>query len=175
MNQRFFMRRHGLRAALVRAVLPVLGLLLAGCLATPPTLTAAQVDAMNARADRNLINTARRLMLARMRAAEKARLEAERLAAPSTAPELRNALQTGMYHCDLKRRVELLNVHPNRRGATLRWKQRVFNMKAVQAKTGAVRLEDTRSGLVWISIVGKSMLLDTQNGKQLANDCNRVD
>ena len=28
-----------------------------------------------------------------------------------------------------------------------------------------------QSGLTWITVVGKSMLLDTKRGKQLANEC----
>ena len=36
---------------------------------------------------------------------------------------------------------------------------------------GALRFEDKASGLTWITITGKSMLLDTRQGRQLANDC----
>jgi hypothetical protein len=44
-------------------------------------------------------------------------------------------------------------------------------MKAVNTQSGALRYEDGASGLVWIVITDKSMLLDTRQGKQLANEC----
>ena len=46
-----------------------------------------------------------------------------------------------------------------------------FLSKMQRGRIGALRYEDDASGLVWIVIVGKSMLLDTRQGKQLANDC----
>ena len=146
--------------------------ILAGCLATAPSMSQEQVSRINALSDRSLIARMQAARQAELRAEELARLEAERLAAPRTAPELSNALRAGLYQCDLKRQVEVVSVQTDRRGAMLRWNQQVFDMVAVQANTGAVRLENQQSGLVWISIVGKSMLLDTQSGKQLANDCN---
>ncbi len=44
-------------------------------------------------------------------------------------------------------------------------------MKAVHARSGALRYEDDKSGIVWLIIAGKSMLLDTKHGRQLANEC----
>jgi hypothetical protein len=44
-------------------------------------------------------------------------------------------------------------------------------MQAVGARSGALRYEDPKSGLVWLVIPSKSMLLDTKKGRQLANEC----
>ncbi len=44
-------------------------------------------------------------------------------------------------------------------------------MTTVSTTTGAVRLEDKASGLVWIQIPAKSMLLNSKQGLQLANEC----
>jgi hypothetical protein len=44
-------------------------------------------------------------------------------------------------------------------------------MHAVGARSGALRYEDPQSGLVWLVIATKSMLLDTKHGRQLANEC----
>ncbi len=44
-------------------------------------------------------------------------------------------------------------------------------MHAVGARSGALRYEDSQSGLVWLVIATKSMLLDTKHGRQLANEC----
>ncbi len=80
-------------------------------------------------------------------------------------------LTKGVYHCDLNRRVELRQVSDDHQSAILYWERRNYTMHAVSTQTGALRLEDKTSGLTWITIQGKSMLLDTKQGKQLANDC----
>ena len=51
------------------------------------------------------------------------------------------------------------------------WEKKDYTLRAVNARSGALRYEDAASGLVWLVIVGKAMLLDTKHGKQLANDC----
>ena len=84
-------------------------------------------------------------------------------------PSLR--LSTGVFHCDLNRRVEVRQVAEDKRSAIVYWERRNYTMQVVATQTGALRLEDKASGLTWITIPGKSMLLDTKQGKQLANDC----
>jgi|GEM_PF-2758775 len=102
---------------------------------------------------------------------EEARRIAEERARPKVAPELANALQVGLYNCELQRRVDIVDKLPDNRGVTLRWNRKNYEMLAVQSNTGAVRLENEASGLVWITIVGKSMLFDSVRGRQLANEC----
>jgi hypothetical protein len=51
------------------------------------------------------------------------------------------------------------------------WNKRDYTLRAVNARSGALRYEDAASGLVWLMILDKSMLLDTRQGKQLANEC----
>ena len=84
-------------------------------------------------------------------------------------PSLR--LTTGVFRCDLNRRVEVRQVADDRRSAIVYWERRNYTMHLVATQTGALRLEDKASGLTWITIPGKSMLLDTKQGRQLANDC----
>ena len=81
------------------------------------------------------------------------------------------SLKTGVYHCDLNRRVELRQVAEDKKSAILYWEKRNYTLHLVSTQTGALRLEDRTSGLTWITIPGKSMLLDTKQGRQLANDC----
>ncbi len=81
------------------------------------------------------------------------------------------AMAQGTYHCDLNRRVVVKSVSEDRSTAVLSWNQRNYRLKAVGTASGALRYEDNGSGLTWITVVGKSMLLDTRRGKQLANDC----
>ncbi|MEZ5660241.1 MAG: hypothetical protein R3E83_17410 [Burkholderiaceae bacterium] len=103
-----------------------------------------------------------------------ARLAAERARRPIAAPVLVAAMRSGEYECDLSRRVELKEVDPDGLSATLHWQGRDYPMQAVRAATGALRLEDPQAGLVWLTILGKSILLDSRDGKQLANDCNHA-
>lgn len=58
---------------------------------------------------------------------------------------------------------------PNR--VALRWGNKITTMKRVETDSGAERLEHEKRGLVFIGIPAKAMLLDTRNGRQLANDC----
>ncbi len=77
----------------------------------------------------------------------------------------------GVYRCELNRSVDVEQVAPDMQSAVLRFDKKEYRMKAVHARTGALRYEDAQSGLVWLIIAGKSMLLDTKHGKQLANEC----
>lgn len=92
------------------------------------------------------------------------------LASPETAhPDVR--MGAGIYRCELNRQVHVRHVSHDRRSAVLTWNRRDYLLQAVSTQTGAMRFEDKVSGLAWISIVGKSVLLDTRTGQQLANDC----
>jgi len=77
----------------------------------------------------------------------------------------------GIYRCELNRSVDVEQVSPDMQNAVLRFDKKEYKMKAVTARSGALRYEDAQSGLVWLIIASKSMLLDTKHGKQLANEC----
>jgi len=44
-------------------------------------------------------------------------------------------------------------------------------MTPVVSSTGAVRLEDTQRGAVWLQIANKSMLMNQKLGQRLADEC----
>lgn len=77
----------------------------------------------------------------------------------------------GVYHCELDRRVDVRQVAEDLMSAVVQWDKQTYTLHAVGARTGALRYEDAASGLLWLVIGGKSMLLDTKTGKQLANEC----
>lgn len=77
----------------------------------------------------------------------------------------------GLYRCELKREVLVHSVAADRGHAMIKWRKRDYRLTAVQARSGALRYEDPISGLMWIVILDKSMLLDTKHGRQLANEC----
>lgn len=78
-------------------------------------------------------------------------------------------LLTGAFNCELGNRVDLAAGTGS--DVKLNWKGRSYTMTTVSTTTGAVRLEDKSSGLVWIQIPAKSMLLNAKLGQQLANEC----
>jgi hypothetical protein len=51
------------------------------------------------------------------------------------------------------------------------WRGRAYTMERVRTSTGAHRFEDQQSGLIWISIPAKAMLLDARRGAPVVNDC----
>lgn len=87
--------------------------------------------------------------------------------APTAAPGA--SLLSGNFYCEMGNRVDL--VSDSGGDVKLTWKGRSYPMLAVTTTTGAVRLEDKASGLVWIQIPAKSMLLNSKLGQQLANEC----
>lgn len=51
------------------------------------------------------------------------------------------------------------------------WGGKVYQMARVRSSTGAHRFEDAQSGLIWIGIPAKAMLLDSRRGAPVVNDC----
>ncbi len=80
-------------------------------------------------------------------------------------------LPTGVYRCDLNRSVNVREVSADMSSAVVQFDKKEYRMHAVGARSGALRYEDSQSGLVWLVIATKSMLLDTTHGRQLANEC----
>ncbi|HYF57574.1 MAG TPA: MliC family protein [Burkholderiaceae bacterium] len=83
----------------------------------------------------------------------------------------RIAVRTGAHRCELGRSLHVSEVSADQRTAVLRWDRREYTMRAVHARSGAMRYEDAGSGLVWLVIPGKSMLLDARQGQRLAAEC----
>jgi len=77
----------------------------------------------------------------------------------------------GRYRCELGQSVEVRTVSADQQTAVLKWRTRDYTLRAVDARSGALRYEDASSGLVWLVIHGKSMLLDTRQGQRLADAC----
>ncbi|MEZ5729721.1 MAG: MliC family protein [Burkholderiaceae bacterium] len=92
-------------------------------------------------------------------------------AAPNPVEARALSLKKGVYRCELKRSVRVNHVSTDRRVAKIQWGHRAYTLRAVHARSGALRYEDKASGLMWLTVVGKSMLLDTKRGRQLANEC----
>lgn len=46
-----------------------------------------------------------------------------------------------------------------------------YRMHPVSTSTGAIRLEDSKAGAVWLQLANKSMLMDQNKGRRLADEC----
>lgn len=77
--------------------------------------------------------------------------------------------------CELGQQVTVGGDVDLDRSIELHWKGKQYRMKRVRTSTGAQRFENRDSGLVWISIPDKGMLLDSVNGEPLVNECRAQD
>ena len=46
-----------------------------------------------------------------------------------------------------------------------------YRMRPVATSTGAIRLEDQKAGAVWLQLANKSMLMDQNKGRRIADEC----
>jgi len=79
-------------------------------------------------------------------------------------------VHTGEIPCELGAKV---NVTPLGREGFFRVVARgvSFLMHPVESRTGAIRLEDTARGAVWLQLGNKSMLMSHKLGQRLADEC----
>ncbi len=75
------------------------------------------------------------------------------------------------YKCELGNSVTMYVNPADSDHVAMRWKKRLYRLSKVDTTTGAVRFENSKSGLVWIGIPTKGLLLDSHKGQQLANEC----
>jgi hypothetical protein len=75
------------------------------------------------------------------------------------------------FSCELGNKITVYEKTGDQSHIKLRWNKQIHELKRVGTSTGANRFEDTETGLVWIHIPAKGMLLDSKKGQQLANEC----
>lgn len=85
--------------------------------------------------------------------------------------DIAERVQTGVIACELGQSV---NLQPHAQASghfLLGLGRQTFVMQPVPTSSGAVRLEDMKSGAVWLQLANKSMLMDQRRGKRLADAC----
>lgn len=105
---------------------------------------------------------------------KKAVKEEAELASAEPEPDVADSV-TVDYNCELGNKVTIYTNLNDSSHMALRWKKRLHQMTRVGTSTGASRFENANSGLVWIGIPAKSMLLDSKLSRQLANECRNAD
>jgi hypothetical protein len=79
------------------------------------------------------------------------------------------------YKCELGNNLTIFENGTDDQHVALRWNKRLVRMTRVDTSTGANRFENRRTGLVWIGIPAKGILLDAKKGRQLANECRNAE
>jgi membrane-bound inhibitor of C-type lysozyme len=82
---------------------------------------------------------------------------------------------TTEYHCELGNKVTIYTNEKDNEHIALRWKNRLHRMTRVSTTTGAQRFENPVFGITWIGIPAKSILLDSKQNRQLANECKNAE
>lgn len=79
-------------------------------------------------------------------------------------------VQTGEIECELGQKV---TIRPMKREGFFFVSRGVnkFIMHPEESRTGAIRLEDTARGALWLQLANKSMLMNQKEGKRLADEC----
>jgi len=98
---------------------------------------------------------------------------AEQPLPPAPGEQIAAAAMThfGDYECEFK---QTINVDINRKFdgyVDVRFEKNLWTMKPVLSHTGALRLEDVRGRMLMLQIANKSMLMDTQIGRRIVDNC----
>jgi hypothetical protein len=80
-------------------------------------------------------------------------------------------LASGTYRCELGETVELRRIARDDRQIELAWAGNRYTMLRNASYSGLPRYEHRASGLVWIDLPWKSVLLDSNTGRPVANEC----
>ncbi|MEK8049012.1 hypothetical protein AACH10_02055 [Ideonella sp. DXS22W] len=78
---------------------------------------------------------------------------------------------TGVADCEFKQQISVQPVAGQHGHFEVRFQKARYVMVPRETATGAVRLEDPRSGMLWIQIPAKSMLMDSRRGQRVVDHC----
>lgn len=150
-------------ATTLKQLLAACSMLLAACAFAAP-------------ASANTSDTPAKPAAKKAKAKPKAKAKAKKAepAAPSVAddpePDVTNSVSTD-YDCELGNKITIYTSDKDDAHIALRWKKHLHQLDRVGTTTGAQRFESSKSGLVWIGIPSKGILLDSKQNRQLANEC----
>ena len=80
-------------------------------------------------------------------------------------------IEVGYIPCELGNSVTVTADPKNPGYFEMTMNKLKYRMSPVATSTGAIRLEDQKSGAVWLQLANKSMLMNQKLGQRLADDC----
>jgi hypothetical protein len=87
------------------------------------------------------------------------------------SPQLKLKLASGTYRCEQGYTVDVRRDPQNAYQIEIGWQGSRYGMLRNASYSGLPRYENRSSGLVWIDLPWKGVLLDSNTGRQLANEC----
>jgi len=93
------------------------------------------------------------------------------VADPKQQDIIADLVHTGRMVCELG---NFVTVTPDPEQSTrfiVQMKKNTYYMSPVETTTGAVRLEDTQAGAMWLQLQNKSMLMNSKLGQRMADEC----
>ena len=80
-------------------------------------------------------------------------------------------VHTGRIVCEMGNVVHITPDTQNRGFFTLQMGKHRFHVSPVPTASGAIRLEDTQKGAMWLQLANKSMLMNSKLGQRMADEC----
>ncbi len=161
MTTRFYV--PDLRFALRVAGLCVLVIAAPSLLAQPSATKSAKKPAKAVAKSRVELKSAANQMATGIRAAE--------AALSPTELAIAQHVELGLVACELGNSVTVTADAARPGFFDVTGKKFRFRMVPVVTSTGAIRLEDTKAGAVWLQLSNKSMLMNQKTGSRLADAC----
>ncbi|RDI25910.1 hypothetical protein [Pseudacidovorax intermedius] len=85
--------------------------------------------------------------------------------------EVAKRVFTGKIQCELGADVTVTADEAKPGFFTVSTKGAKYRMHPVESRTGAIRLEDSRAGAMWLQLGNKSMLMNQKQGVRMADEC----
>lgn len=83
-------------------------------------------------------------------------------------------LASGTYRCDLGKEILVQRDGQDANHVRIGWAGSLYDLNRNHSYSGLPRYEDAGSGLVWIDLPWKSILLDGRRNAPLASDCTQA-